>query len=138
METGFVAIFWFVFLSILAVPLLLGLGAIIRPRRRYPGKAAQPYECGEDPVGSAWAQFNIRFYVIAIIFIIFDVEVAALFPCLVLFKEAVKQGTGLVVFAEIFVFIGILVAGLVYLWVRGDLEWVKTITMKTSQNRGQS
>lgn len=123
------------FFSIIAVPLILGVSALLRPRRRYPGKSGTPYECGEEPVGTAWAQFNIRFYVIAIVFIIFDVEVAALFPCIVIFRESISNGLGWLVFAEVFVFIGLLVAGLIYCWVRGDLEWVKTLSRTVEGKR---
>ena len=110
---------------------MLGIGACLRPWRKYPGKSSVPYECGEEPVGEAWTQFNIRFYVIAIVFIIFDVEIAALFPCVVLFKDAVNQGTAGLIFVEVFIFVAVLVAGLLYCWVRGDLEWVKAIQSKT-------
>jgi NADH-quinone oxidoreductase subunit A len=86
-----------------------------------PGKDKYiPYECGEIPVGSAWIRFNIRFYVFALIFIIFDVEVVFLLPWAVVFKKL-----GSFAFVEGLVFIGILVVGLAYVWKKGDLEWVK-------------
>ena len=78
------------------------------------------YECGETPVGSAWIQFNIRFYVVALIFIIFDVEIIFLLPWAVVFKNL-----GAFAFIEGLIFIGILVVGLAYVWAKGDLEWVK-------------
>jgi NADH-quinone oxidoreductase subunit A len=80
------------------------------------------YECGEVPFGSSWVQFNIRFYVIALIFIVFDVEVALLYPWAVVF-----QRLGLPAFIEAFIFIVILMAGLAYLWKEGDLDWVRTM-----------
>lgn len=86
------------------------------------------YECGEEPVGSAWVKFNIRFYVVAIIFIIFDVEMAAIFPAAVVFKDSLTNGTVALVFTEIFLFVALLIVGLIYCWVRGDLEWVKGVT----------
>ncbi len=104
---------------------MLGVGMLVRPRQRNIGKEDMPYECGEEPVGSPWVKFNIRFYIVAIIFIIFDVEVAAVFPVMTLYKEAVLSGNALKVFMEIFLFVGLLIAGLVYCWVRGDLEWIK-------------
>jgi NADH-quinone oxidoreductase subunit A len=79
-----------------------------------------PYECGEVPEGSAWIRFNIRFYVIALIFIIFDVEIVFLLPWAVVFK---KLGT--FAYIEGLIFIAILVVGLAYVWKKGDLEWVK-------------
>jgi NADH:ubiquinone oxidoreductase subunit 3 (subunit A) len=79
-----------------------------------------PYECGEVPEGSAWIRFNIRFYVFALIFIIFDVEIVFLLPWAVVFKSL-----GLFAFIEGLIFIGILIVGLAYVWKKGDLEWVK-------------
>ncbi len=78
------------------------------------------YECGEEAEGNAWLQFNIRFYVIALIFLIFDVEVVFLFPWAVVFKEL-----GLLAFVEMGIFLVILVVGLAYVWVKTDLDWVK-------------
>ena len=78
------------------------------------------YECGEIPEGSAWVQFNIRFYVIALIFLIFDVEIVFLFPWAVVYNEL-----GLLAFIEAFLFVLILLVGFIYVWVKGDLDWVK-------------
>jgi len=83
------------------------------------------YECGEVPEGSAWVKFNVRFYVIALIFIIFDVEVIFLFPWAVVFQELSNNGLGLLAFIEMFVFVLILIVGFAYVWVKGDLDWVK-------------
>lgn len=128
METGYISAFWFIVVAAVTVPLMLGVGALLRPKSVPTEKGTQAYECGEDPVGSAWVKFNIRFYVVAIIFIIFDVEVAAVLPAATLYKEAVLNGTAAWVFAELFLFIALLVLGLIYCWVRGDLEWVKGVT----------
>lgn len=127
METGYITVLWFVIVGAATVPLMLGVGWFLRPKQRSIGKEATPYECGEDPVGPAWVQFNIRFYVVAIVFIIFDVELVALYPAAVLYKDAVASGNAALVFAEIFLFVGLLLVGLLYCWVRGDLEWVKGI-----------
>lgn len=107
---------------------MLGVGALLRPKGITTKKGTQAYECGEDPVGSAWVKFNIRFYVVAIIFIIFDVEIAAVLPAATQFREAVLGGQAAFVFAELFLFVALLVLGLIYCWVRGDLEWVKGVT----------
>ena len=80
----------------------------------------ETYECGEESEGSAWLQFNIRFYVIALIFLIFDVEVVFLFPWAVVFKDL-----GLLALIEMGIFLSILVVGLAYVWVKSDLDWVK-------------
>ena len=128
METGFITVFWYIVISALTVPLMLGIGKLLRPKQRIIGDSAIAYECGEQPVGSPWIKFNIRFYVVAIVFIIFDVEMVAIFPVATLFKGAVASGSAGLVFAELFLFIGLLAAGLMYCWVRGDLEWVKSVT----------
>jgi NADH:ubiquinone oxidoreductase subunit 3 (subunit A) len=93
---------------------------LIRPRRVSEEKLTT-YECGENPEGSAWVQFNIRFYVFALIFIVFDVEAVFLFPWAAVFRDL-----GMLAFVEGLVFIGILVVALAYVWLKGDLEWVRT------------
>ncbi len=98
---------------------VLAMGTLVSPRRPSPGKL-ETYECGVDAIGPAWVQFNVRFYVIALVFLIFDVEVAVLFPWATLFRKA-----GLLAFAEMVLFLGILAVGLAYVWVKGDLEWLK-------------
>jgi NADH-quinone oxidoreductase subunit A len=99
----------------------LTIGRILRPHRPTPEKLTT-YECGEEAIGSAWIQFNVRFYIIALIFLIFDVEVAVLFPWARIFRKV-----GLLAFAEILLFVGILVVGFAYVWVKGDLEWLKSL-----------
>src|SRR5215510_10240981 len=94
---------------------------VIRPSR-YSEEKLTTYECGENPTGSAWIQFNIRFYVFALIFIIFDVEAVFLLPWAVVFR-ALAQEQGLLPFVEGLVFIAILVVALAYVWRKGDLEW---------------
>jgi NADH-quinone oxidoreductase subunit A len=97
------------------------IGKILRPNRPTPEKLST-YECGEEAIGSAWIQFNVRFYIIALIFLIFDVEIAVLFPWARIFRKV-----GLLAFAEILLFVGILVVGFAYVWVKGDLEWLKSL-----------
>jgi NADH-quinone oxidoreductase subunit A len=92
---------------------------VIRPSR-FSEEKLTTYECGENPTGSAWVQFNIRFYVFALIFIIFDVEAVFLLPWAVVFREL-----GPLAFVEGLVFILILVVALAYVWRKGDLEWVR-------------
>lgn len=77
------------------------------------------YECGEDSIGSSWVQFNIRFYVVALIFLIFEVEIVFLYPWAIVFKEM-----GFITFIEMMIFVGVLLIGLAYVWVKGDLSWV--------------
>jgi len=103
----------------------LFLGSLIRPQ--HPNKLKDTaYECGEEPVGTAWANFNVRFYVVALIFIIFDVESALMFPVAVVFKKFNEIGLGGTLLMSILTFVLILVAGIVYCWKKGDLDWVKS------------
>ena len=102
----------------LVAPLIIQF--LVSPRFNKKGDKLEIYECGELPEGSAWVQFNIRFYIIALIFIIFDVEVVFLFPWAVVFKEL-----GLIAFVEVMMFLGILIVGFAYVWMKGDLDWVK-------------
>jgi len=87
------------------------------------------YECGEEPVGSAWVPFNSRFYVIALIFLLFDVEMVFVLPWATVFGDkkllSADHRWGWLSLTEMFVFLGILILGLVYLWVKGDLDWIK-------------
>ena len=110
-----------VFLAAVVASLLfaLVLWAALRPSR-FSEEKLTTYECGEDPVGSAWIQFNIRFYVFALIFIVFDVEAVFLLPWAVVFRKL-----GPLAFAEGLVFMAILAVGLAYVWRKGDLEWVR-------------
>ncbi len=90
---------------------------LIRPKKWYPDKLTT-YECGEDPVGSPWVKYNIRFYVVALIFLIFEVEIAFLFPW-----ALVYQDLGLFALIEMMIFLMILLVGYAYVWAKGDLEW---------------
>jgi len=106
--------------------LMLGLGQLLRPSNPNLGKLST-YECGEPPSGPAWINFNIRFYLIALVFVIFDVELAFVYPVVAVFRQWIADGRGAFALAEIGLFIGILAVGLVYVWVKGDLEWLKRI-----------
>ena len=117
--SGFYIVLIFLMIGLFLVGITLLISRILQPRKYYKDKYA-PYECGELPIGESWIRFNSRFYVIALIFIIFDVEVIFLFPWAVVFKSI-----GLIAFIEMFIFIAILLIGLAYVWVKGDLEWIK-------------
>jgi len=112
-----IGVFLAVAVGFLVVNLLVW--KVIRPSR-YSEEKLTTYECGENPTGSAWIQFNIRFYVFALIFIVFDVEAVFLLPWAVVFREL-----GPLAFVEGLVFIAILVVALAYVWRKGDLEWVR-------------
>jgi len=116
----------FFVLAVLFVGGMLALGRLVRPDNPEHVKLST-YECGEPPTGNAWVNFNIRFYMVALIFVVFDVEIAFIYPVAVVYREWVMKGQGLLVFMEILVFLGILFVGLVYVWVKGDLEWLKRV-----------
>ena len=104
--------------AVLLVALMMGLGALLRPKRPQPQKYIA-YESGVDPVGGGWSQSQIRYYVFALLFVMFDVEAVFLFPWAVRVREL---GTfGLV---EAATFVLILALGLVYAWRKGVLRWV--------------
>lgn len=119
MYNDFAPILIFSVLSIVLILFALFLQRILAPTDKGVLKNSI-YECGEEVVVNARLQFNIRFYVVALIFLIFDVEVVLLFPWAVVFKDL-----GLVAFVEMLIFLGILTVGLVAVWRRGDLDWVK-------------
>ncbi|MFQ5692206.1 MAG: NADH-quinone oxidoreductase subunit A [Nitrospinota bacterium] len=87
-------------------------------RRRAGVVKDSPYECGVDPIGNARVRFSVKFYMIAMLFIIFDIEVVFLYPWAVVFRDLAVFG-----FVEMVVFIGILALALVYVWRRGALDW---------------
>jgi len=89
----------------------------IGPKKRFASKM-EPFECGESPIVSPKLRFSVKFYLIAIFFVIFDIEAVFLYPWAVLFKEL-----GMFGFVEMMVFISILAVGLIYVWRRGALEW---------------
>ena len=106
------------------------LSRLLRPKVEDPSEPAkgETYECGEPAIGSSWVRFDIRFYTIALIFLIFDVEVTFLYPWALIFKPFRESGLGLFLFVEVFVFLLILAVGFVYCWAKGDLDWIKAVT----------
>jgi NADH:ubiquinone oxidoreductase subunit 3 (subunit A) len=118
--SGFSNVLIFLIIGFIFLAFTLILSRLIQPKGTGGPDKYIPYECGEVPEGSAWIRFNIRFYVIALIFIIFDVEIVFLLPWAVVFKSL-----GPFAFLEGIIFIGILAVGLAYVWKKGDLEWVR-------------
>ncbi len=92
------------------------------------------YECGERPIGVAWFNFNPRFYLVALVFVIFEVDIALTFPVVAVFRKWTEASPMLawVAFFELLLFIAILVVGLAWVWAKGDLEWVKTLSPTTT------
>tara|TARA_Y100000296_G_C5119170_1_gene229432 strand:- start:155 stop:538 length:384 start_codon:yes stop_codon:yes gene_type:complete len=119
------------FATIMFVGALL-VGKLLRPNNPTELKL-EPYECGEEPVGTAWSNFNVRFYVVALIFIIFDVEGALMFPVAAVFKKFIEMGNGGVVLVILLLFVSVLVEGVVYCWKKGDLDWVKSYQVKDEE-----
>jgi NADH-quinone oxidoreductase subunit A len=119
----------FLALGLVLSGLMLGLGALLRPSNPHASKLST-YECGEPPSGPAWINFNIRFYLIALVFVIFDVELAFVYPVVAVFRQWIDDGRGVYALTEIAVFVGILAVGLVYVWVKGDLEWLKRLPVE--------
>ncbi len=112
-------VFIFFILGILFVGITLFISSLLRPSSPTAEKLS-PYECGEVPIGSPWIRFNIRFYIIALVFLIFDVEILLLYPWAVAFKRI-----GTIAFIEMLLFVLILIVGFIYVWREGYLEWVK-------------
>jgi NADH-quinone oxidoreductase subunit A len=112
----------------------LAVGALARPKAPNPEKSAV-YECGEPTIGSSWVQFDLRFYIVALVYLIFDVEVALFYPWAVAYGDAAAIGKplGLTVFdirsvalIDMLFFFGILLVGFAYLWRFGYLNWVRS------------
>ncbi len=104
------------------------INKVLAPNNPNPEKLSS-YECGEEPTGSAWLPFNSRFYVIALVFLLFDVEMVFVFPWAIVFGSHEMNNAdnrwGALALTEMFAFLGILILGLVYVWVKGDLDWIK-------------
>ena len=129
MYQDFTPIIIFVVLTVALIAAPLIIQYLITPRFNKGGDKLVSFECGELPEHNAWVKFNIRFYIIALVFLIFDVEVIFLYPWAVVFQDL-----GLLAFIEMFIFIIILIAGFAYVWVKGDLDWVK-MTLKYGSGR---
>jgi NADH-quinone oxidoreductase subunit A len=161
---GHFIIFGIVAVALLAIPLIIGW--FVRPNLPTPEKVAV-YECGEPTIGSSYIQFDLRFYVVALLFIIFDVEVAFFFPWALIYggatqladprlapearmvitekllnapaSQAVTPITSAAAFRlaalsffDILVFFAVLLVGFAYVWKRGDLDWVRAVSRRST------
>jgi NADH-quinone oxidoreductase subunit A len=116
-------ILMFVLVGVAVGVLPVAMGFILAPSRPDPEKLS-PYECGFEAFEDARMKFDVRFYLIAILFILFDLEIAFLFPWAAIFKDIVAaESIKLFGFVEMLVFVAILVVGYVYAWAKGALEW---------------
>ena len=114
-------------IALIVVPLILQ--SLLSPKNNKTEEKLRVYECGELPEDNAWMTFNIRFYSIALVFLIFDVEVIFLYPWAVVYNDL-----GLLAFIEVMIFLTILIVGFAYVWVKNDLSWVK-MSLKYAQGR---
>jgi NADH-quinone oxidoreductase subunit A len=126
MLTEFGKAFIFILIAIIFVIGIVYFAKLVRPKRPTHEKLTT-YECGENPEGSPWIKFNIRFYVVALIFLIFDVEVVLLIPWALVYKD--YGMTGYLIGG---VFLALLGLGMAYEWKKGDLEWEKPIVLPPS------
>ena len=118
MPQNYVPIFIFLVIVGTLLPVTLLLAKLVRPNN--PNKAKlMPYECGIDPVDNARGRYTVRYYIIAILFVVFDVETIFLFPWAVKFKAF-----GVFGLFEMLVFLAILIVGYIWVWKKGALEWV--------------
>src|SRR5438046_6922680 len=124
----------FVAFGVIFVFANLAVGMVARPKIPNPEKGAV-YECGEPTIGSSWVQFDLRFYIIALVYLIFDVEVALFYPWAVAYGSADQLGAanGMSAFAvrqvalvDMLFFFGVLLVGFAYLWRFGYLDWVRS------------
>ena len=105
---------------------VLFLSSLVRPRRPSREKLTT-YECAEVPIGPGWFRLNLRFYTVALIFIVFDVELVTMLPVAMVYRDWVRDHVGQSAFVEIILFVLVLLIGLAYVWRKGDLEWFKQI-----------
>ncbi len=129
--SGFGVVLLFIVGGIAFLLVMLLMSKMLRPDHPNPEKLTT-YECGEEPSGTAWGQFNIRFYVIALIFLLFEAELVFLFPWAIVFgdEEFLNETNGLwgrFSMIEACIFVGILLVGLAYVWAKGMLEWVRPV-----------
>jgi NADH-quinone oxidoreductase subunit A len=117
MALPYVAILVSFALAALVAGVLLGAGAFLRPHRPSPVKV-EAFECGNPSSGPAWGRFSVKFYLTAILFIVFDVEVVFMYPWAVSFRSL-----GMFGFVEMALFVLVLTLGLVFVWRKGALEW---------------
>nr|WP_067059084.1 NADH-quinone oxidoreductase subunit A [Mucilaginibacter sp. L294] len=129
----------FLITGIVAIGGLFFANRLLAPRNPNAEKLST-YECGEEPTGNAWLPFNSRFYVIALVFLLFDVEMVFVFPWATVFGNreiiAADARWGWISLTEMFIFLGILILGLAYVWRKGDLNWIKpSVTLPQTDTR---
>jgi NADH-quinone oxidoreductase subunit A len=117
-----------------AIPLtMIALSALLRPSVPEQGKRAV-YESGEVPTGTTRIRFNIQYYMVALLFVVFDIETVLIFPWTVIYRDAVTQFGMVQALFPMLVFIGVLVVGLAWAWRNGAVRWVKSPRADTGQS----
>lgn len=122
MDSGVFALILLFLLAAATGGAIVALSAAIG-RRRPPPERGLPYECGLDPVGGARGRFSVKYFLVAVLFIIFDVEIVFFYPWALAFRELASGGQGVFLLVELAVFVAILALALAYAWGRGALEW---------------
>lgn len=118
----YAAIATMILVTLLVAIIAIVLGGLFGPKRPS-AKKAMPYESGMNPIGPGIRRVPVRFYLVAVLFILFDIEVVFFVPWALAFKYFISQNQGLFVFTEMAVFILILLVGYIYAWKKGALEW---------------
>ena len=123
----------------IAIPLaMMVVSALLRPSVPEQGKKST-YESGEIPTGSGRVQLNIQYYMVALLFVVFDIETVMIFPWAVMYRSALEAGTPLSqALLPMLIFVGILVVGLVWAWRIGAVEWTKSLRAATRKTERQN
>lgn len=112
-------------LFVLAIGVACAIAALstIIGRRQLEEACHIPYECGLDPVGVPRRRFSVKFFLVAMLFVTFDIGIVFLFPWAYVYRDMIEEGMGMLLFAELAVFVAVLGAGLAYVWQAGALKW---------------
>lgn len=121
MAAQYLPIFILMLFSLLFVILLMGTAHILGPKREY-YKKQMPYECGIPPTGGARHPFSVKFYLVALFFILFDIEIVFILPWALIFRDYIRIA-GPILLIDMAIFIAVLVVGLAYIWKKGALDW---------------
>ena len=123
MQSAYIPVLIYAVLVIAFPAVTLVLAKLIRPASTRVGAKLKPYECGIPPEGDARGRYSVRFYIVAMLFVIFDVETMFLIPWAILYKGWVATHLGVFALVSMLVFLGILLVGYVWLYKKGSLEW---------------
>ncbi|MHB0998930.1 MAG: NADH-quinone oxidoreductase subunit A [Armatimonadota bacterium] len=123
MENNYAYVALFAIIGVAFAVVTMWLSWALRPTYHPTGVKSEPYECGEIPIGNAWKQFRIGYYIFALVFVIFDVEAIFIFPWAKELLNMKHMNLGVFAFVEMMIFIAILFLGLIYAWRKGVLKW---------------